>query len=245
MNESDFITWHKSSDPDLLEAASRAQADFRHFWYQVATDFNRIVPALEMAIVKAAFSDDFADENSPVEHMWLGEINFDGLNVTGTLLNSPDRLVSVSEGDSVEVPLVRISDWICCINDRAYGAYSVQVLRSRMNDQERASHDEAWGIVFPPPETVELPKVSEQFEKVMLDLLTDQIAKNPGCISEDYGAGRTLLHLMALYGRPASVRALLDAGAAADRECDRGWKAIDYARSIGWDHVVAELQGNS
>ncbi|MEG4071681.1 DUF2314 domain-containing protein [Microcoleus sp. Pol14C2] len=242
MDEHDFVVYHKGDDPALRKAATQAQNTFKHFWYQVTTDFNRLIPALEFACVKAPFSDDFSDSDSPVEHMWIGEINFDGVEIHGTLLNIPNQLAYIQEGDTVRLPLLQLSDWLCVLDDRAYGGYSVQVLRSRMNAQERQRHDAAWGFKFPPPDSVLLPKRSTKFEQVCQNLLVEQIAKDSATITQTYEAGRTLLHLMSLYGRASSVRALLNAGALPTATCDRGWTALDYASSLGWDDVISELQ---
>jgi hypothetical protein len=168
-------------------------------------------------------------------------VSFDGETITGTLLNSPNKLSSVAEGDPVTLTLDRIEDWLCALDDDAYGGYSVQVLRSRMSEDERHGHDDAWGLTFPTPDTVRLPERSAEFEHNALNQLTEQIANEPACVTEDDGEGRTLLHLMCLYGRPASVRRLLDAGADPNRKCNRGWTPIEYANAAGWDDVAEEF----
>ena len=241
MPKTDF---HRSLDPDLRDAASKAQATFKHFWYHVATDFNRIIPALGLACVKAPFSDDFNDPNSPVEHMWIDEVYFDGLEIRGVLLNAPNELASVSKGEDVTLTLDRIEDWLCAYDDDAQGGYSVQVLRSRMSEKERLAHDEAWGLNFPAPSSVSLPERSEEFEENVLQQLKDQIQSDRSCLTENYGEGRTLLHMMSLYGRQSAVRTLLDAGADPAAQCDRGWTAIQYAKAAGWDDIVNEF-GNA
>lgn len=239
MSETDF---HRSLDPDLRQAASKAQESFKHFWYHVASDFNRIVPALSLACVKAPFSDNFDDPNAPVEHMWVDEVYFDGSTIHGVLINSPNGISSVSEGDEVTLSLGRIEDWLCAYDDDAHGGYSVQVLRARMSSDEREAHDEAWGLNFPDPNSVSLPERSEEFEENVLIQIKEQIESDSSCLYEDYGAGRTILHLMCLYGRRSSVRTLLDAGADPTKVCDRGWTAVQYAQAAGWDDIVREFE---
>ncbi len=239
MPETDF---HRSLDPEPRTAASKAQASFKHFWYQVATDFNRIVPALSVACVKVPFSDDFNDPNAPVEHMWVDEIYFDGSTIRGVLINSPNDLSSVNEGDDVAFTLNRIEYWLCAYEDDAYGGYSVQVLRSRMSPNERKAHDDAWGLNFPDPDSVSIPDRNEEFEENSLNQLKQQIETESSCLTDDYGEGRTLLHLMCLYGRTSSVRALLNAGADPAKVCDRGWTARQYAEAAGWTEVVNEFE---
>ena len=234
--------FHRSLEPDLRQAALKAQASFKHFWYQVATDFNRIIPALPVACVKAPFSDNFDDPDAPVEHMWVDDVYFDGSTIRGVLINSPNTIASIREGDEVTLPLDRIENWLCAFDDDAHGGYSVQVLRSRMSPDEREAHDEAWGLNFPEPDSVSLPESSEEFEENVLIQLKEQIEFDRSCLHEDYGEGRTLLHLMCLYGRRTSVRTLLDAGADPTKVCDRGWTAIQYAQAAGWDDIVSEFE---
>lgn len=231
----------RTLDPELRNAAASAQSTFKHFWYQVATDFNRIVPALEIACLKAPFFDDIDDPQSSAEHMWLDDVYFDGAEISGTLINSPQGLSAVKEGDRLTLTLDRIEDWICALDDQAYGGFSVQVLRSRMNSKERREHDRAWGLKFPEPDEVYLPQPNAEFEKeVLVQQLVDQVNDDPDCLTVDYGEGRRLLHMMSLFGRAASVSALLSAGADRNQKCDRGWSPLDYAQAVGW-HDVAEV----
>ena len=84
------------------------------------------------------------------EHMWGGEVSFDGELISGILMSHPGHLDSVSEGDSVEFSVSRLSDWLIVDDDRAKGLYTVQVLRARMSDDERAAHDANYPFAFPP-----------------------------------------------------------------------------------------------
>jgi len=45
------------SDPEMQRAYENARANFRYFWREVAWERRRIVPALDLACVKAPFSD--------------------------------------------------------------------------------------------------------------------------------------------------------------------------------------------
>jgi hypothetical protein len=46
-----------NSDPDMQEAYRKAHATFRYFWREVSWERRRIVPALDLACVKAPFAD--------------------------------------------------------------------------------------------------------------------------------------------------------------------------------------------
>src|SRR5262245_62280800 len=92
------------ADPEMQGAYQQARASFRYFWREVAWERRRIIPGLDLACVKAPFSD--GDDAEPVEgqpsveQMWLGQVDFDGKYVTGELLNASNWLKSVKQGDS-------------------------------------------------------------------------------------------------------------------------------------------------
>lgn len=113
MSEHRPVTFHEGDDPEIAKASEDARKTFQYFWKQVSCDFNRIVPALEIACVKAAFSDDDSDPNAHVEH-----INYDGAIIRGNLTNSPNALKSVKNGDAVECKVEEVSDWICVLAGR-------------------------------------------------------------------------------------------------------------------------------
>ena len=130
----------------MQQAYERARKSFRYFWRELAWEYRRIVPALDLACVKAPFSDgDWAGDDDPVEQMWVNEIEFDGKTISGILINQPNELFSVAQGDAVELTIPRMTDWMYAIGGRVYGAFTVNVMRSRMGRRERAEHDEAWG----------------------------------------------------------------------------------------------------
>ena len=224
----------------MIAASQKARETFRLFWNQVALDINRIVLAIETACLKVPFSED-VNGKMKVEQMWVEQIYFDGVAVTGTLVNFPRWLTAFKEGDEVIFPVSQISDWLCVIDEKVYGAYTIQVLRSSMDGGERANHDKAWGLAFPTPDTVLLPEKNAKFEGIIANLLKEQLEKDRSILSSPFDEGRTLLHLEALYGRAPSVRVLLDYGANPSTPCSRGWTARDYAQSLQWDSVLALL----
>lgn len=242
MSEDNPIIFHEGDDPELLQASQQARDTFRFFWNQVALDFNRIIPALELACVKAPFSDDATDPQSPVEHMWVDQVNFDGLNIYGVLLNAPSSLTYWTQGDEVQVSLDELSDWLCVLDGNVYGGHTIQVTRGRMEVAQRQNYDRAWGLDFPPPNTVQLPERNGKFEDAIANLLAEQIAKNPDIVMATYDSGQTLLHLEALHGRVPSVIVLLEQGASRTVRCDRGWTALDYAKSLNWTTIIQLLQ---
>ena len=252
------------ADPEMQQAYATARETFGHFWREVSWERRRIVPALDLACVKAPFSDGDGprdDGNPEVEEMWMSEVGFDGRFVTGTLLNTPNWLETVAAGDSVGVPRGDMSDWMYAISGEVFGAHTVNLMRSRMDRAARRDHDAAWGLDFGDPAKIRLapePKkggglLKGWFAKAdagdgehpmsaaMAPSLQEQLAGDPGRATAKDDEGWTLLHHEALAGNAATVEVLLEAGADPDAVTDGGMTALRLAKSLGWDKVVALL----
>lgn len=255
---------YDGDDPEMQRAHEDARASFRYFWRELAWERRRIVPALDMAAVKAPFFDDASSrpkDQPEAEHMWLSEIDFDGQFVSGVLLNEPNWVKGVKAGDSARIPLNEISDWMYVIAGEVFGAYTVNLLRSRMNRQERREHDEAWGLNFGDPAKIRaIPErkqgggpVKNWFGKKQADShehpaseamaanVKEMVAKNPAMLSKRDDNGWTCLHHDALAGNAAIVQILLEAGADPQAKTNHGMTPIQLARSLGWEKVAALL----
>ena len=252
-------------DPEVKQASEKARANFRYFWRELAWERRRIIPGLNLACVKAPFSDgEFAasDDNPKVEHMWLSNVDFDGQIVSGELINDPNWLKTVRKGDAVRLPFGEISDWMYAIAGEVYGAYTVNVLRSRMGRQELQEHDDAWGLNFGDPKKVRVtpewgkkggflaglfgkkPATSEEehpMSENMAPGLKEQLKKDRSMISAKDDRGWTLLHDLALAGSTANVRALLEAGADPNVRTNDGVTPLQLAQSLQWSNVIALL----
>jgi len=155
-------------DPEILQAYENAQATFKYFWRELYWERRRIVPGLDLAMIKLPFFDgdgqDREDGNPSVEEMWVDEVEFDGVEVSGTLINSPNWIESVSEGDQVSAPFKRLSDWMFAINGTVYGGHTVNAMRAKMDLGERRSHDAAWGLDFGDPNRIRLVHRTDDVE---------------------------------------------------------------------------------
>ena len=255
----------KAEDPDMAQAIARAADSFKYLWRELTWEYRRIVPALELAAIKAAFKDPDGDLES-VEHMWLSNVEFDGELITATLLNSPNRLTSVSEGDQVELSREQLEDWMYAIEGRVYGGFTVQVLRAQMSRAERRQHDRAWGFTFAEPSRVDLvpnwqakgkkrrwlfggsepPPGDADAEHPMSENMARDLIEQVGRDREAWFAlgreGLNTLHSLALGGSLACVRALLEAGADPHVKTKRGKTARDLATMMGWPRVADVLR---
>ena len=233
-----------NSDPEMQAAYETARASFGYFWREICWERRRIVPALDLACVKAAFHDspDTPPTGSPsVEHMWLSEVDFDGQFIHGVLANDPNWLTTIHSGDTVRVALDQISDWMFAINGEVFGAFTVNLMRSRMGPEELADHDAAWGLDFGDPDEPRMLPEEHPMSVNMATSLRDHLAKDPSASTTTGLHGWTLLHADASAGSTATVPILLAAGADPTAKADNGMTPGQLAEVLGWDGVVALL----
>ena len=246
------IFFADGASPKMIEAVKNAQKTFKYFWRELSWEYKRIVPALNAACVKVAFTQE--TKNPIVEHMWINEVMFDGNNVTGVLINTPNALTNISNGDTVNVPLNQISDWLFTTgtpNPKAYGGFTIQVMRSEMTDQEREEHDNAWGLDFGDYNEVllvyqqkENPEnlIEHPMSKNMGDDLIKFLKEYPDEITNTDENGLTLLHRETIAGNLTSVEALLSAGADKNAKTNKGETALELAKKVNWEHIIPILE---
>ena len=133
-----------SNDPEMLAAEHRAQEKLGVFIV-----FLRVPPPPMIYFsVKVRFEYDGGGE-----HMWLENLNFDlgAEEFTGTLGNQPEYVKNLKRGDTVTVHRSKVTDWMIVERSqdgyRLLGGYSIRVLRSRMNETERAQYDRRLGLI--------------------------------------------------------------------------------------------------
>lgn len=76
------------------------------------------------------------------------------------------------------------------IAGQVYGAYSVNLMRSKMGDDERADHDQQWGLNFGDPKNIKI--VPEQYDlgeddpmsKNMAVSFKEAVEANPGFVTD-------------------------------------------------------------
>ncbi len=136
-----------SDDLEMNTAMEEARKAFPEFWSEVSVDQQRVIPALTLSLVKAYFFDDSNPDGG--EHIWVDSVSFDGEKISGILMSQPRSLRSVAIGELVQFPVRQLSDWLLVGNGKVRGAYTVQILRARMNDDERIAHDANYPFEFP------------------------------------------------------------------------------------------------
>jgi len=262
------IFYADGNSPKMIEAFKNAQKTFKYFWRELSWEYRRIIPALTVSCVKVAFTQDTKD-GQLLEHMWINEVEFDGNQVSGILINSPNELTNISNGDFVHVPLDQISDWLFAMytNQKpktglsklfsstpkavTYGGFTIQAMRSEMSKQERKEHDNVWGLDFGNDNDVLL--VYEQKEHPenliehpmsynMKEKLEEFLKQHPDEISIIDKDGFTLLHKETIAGNLTSVKVLLEYGADKNIKSNIGLSALDYAKKLNWEHIIPVLE---
>ncbi len=182
--------------------------------------------------------------------MWVNDVYFDGERVCGVLVNDPNVLSNVKNGDEVAVPLEQISDWMFAIEGKTYGGFSVQAMRKAMSQSEHAEHDEAWGLNFGDPDVVLVAYEQQEHPQNLTEHpMSVNTKKNfeeflrgyPDEITRTDDEGHTMLHHEAIAGNRTRLELLLAKGADKNAKNIHGKTALDYARALGWDHVAEAL----
>ena len=233
-----------SDDPEMVEASKKARQTFKYFWRELAWEQRRIIPGLEIAAVKASlFDPPEVREANPggleVEHMWLIDINFDGREVEGTLINTPHSLKTYQEGQQVKIPGKQVGDWMYVCMDQVCGGFTVDLMRSRMSPSERKQHDAAWGHDFGDVGIVPLVPAS---------YLSDEPSKKKGLFSkfkkvsqqpQDYKAVAAKEHPMSVNMRESFEQALQENPGMLEQADDaHGFTFLHQLALAGsWDGV--------
>lgn len=249
MSEEEPVFMFEGDDPDIQAASLAARKTFKFFWRELSWERRRIVPAIDIAMIKLPFTDG-PGSCGKGEHMWVDEVDFDGQRLTGVLVNSPRWLTSVKEGDRVNVPFAHLEDWLMTSDGLAYGGHTVNAMRLQMAPDERSSHDEAWGLDFGDPSQVRLNRYDEEptdghADHPMclntLESLKGHLQENPDYVSDLDEDGWTVLHHEALAGNFGAVRILVEHGANPRSKTQHGLDAIELARALRWEEIASFL----
>ena len=240
-----------SSDEDYMQHAFRqARESFKYFWRELYWERRRIEPMLDYAMVKICFLDVINGEEVG-EHMWVNDVEFDGETIYGTLVNEPDTVQNVKVGDQISAKFTDMSDWLFAIDGRAYGGFSVQAMRSRMQKDELAEHDAAWGLDFGDFKDIlvvfeqkEHPEnlIEHPMSKNMCGQVEQYIKAHPSMVADADELGFTQLHHEALAGNLTIVNLLLENGASKNARTKSGKTAAELAKQIGWSEIAKVLK---
>lgn len=127
-NGEKMAIYYVSGDDDYMEKAFyQARESFGYFWRELYWEARRIAPALSFAALKICFKDEIEGEEV-CEHMWINDVYFDGEKIYGVLVNEPNDVQNVKNGDEVEASLEELSDWMFC---RDWGVHTADLVCRR------------------------------------------------------------------------------------------------------------------
>ena len=243
--------FYAESNSLMLDAFKKAQNTFKYFWRELAWERRRIVPGLDLAIIKVIFNQESSTDTPLAEYMWIGDIDFDGINIKGYLMNEPDVLTNIKKGDYVNITLERLTDWMFSTGNKVYGGFTVQLMRSEMDKKTRKQHDKAWGIDFGDPDKILLAYEQEKHPENLTEHPMCRNAKesfqgflkqNPNELTVKDEFGYTLLHREVIAGNKAMVEILLEMGSDINAKTNTGHTALDFAKTMEWEHIIPILQ---
>ena len=257
---SEKVTLIESDDFSIERARQFARATFKYFWRELYWERRRIIPGLDLSAIKLPFEDEGIrnDGNPEVEHMWVDDVMFDGYTLSGVLMSSPNWISSVAHGDFVRAPIDHMDDWLFAVGGVAYGGFTIQAIRAKMEAEELADHDGAWGLDFAAPDKVRLthkegevsPSIDLPFKDHpmclnCLEQIENQLSKNPQFMNEPDERGWLLLHHEAMAGNMAIIQILLKHGCDVNAKTRDGQTAADLAAAIGWMEICDLLHTRS
>lgn len=146
----DAVYQAAKDDADMLAAIDKARSTFQEFLAEADQDLRRAIPILEDVLIKMyAATPDAPDAG---EHLWARYIGQDPQHegrFRAVMLSSPRKVAGiVTKGDTVNLSLKSLSDWLYVKDGKAHGAFTVRVLRSRMSHAELQEHDAAYPFSF-------------------------------------------------------------------------------------------------
>jgi uncharacterized protein YegJ (DUF2314 family) len=84
------------------------------------------------------------------EHIWAGDLRFEGDQLVGSLVNEPLDLPGLALGSRVEINDADISDWSISTPDGTYGAYTSRVMIDDMPPDQAAQYRQALALTPQP-----------------------------------------------------------------------------------------------
>lgn len=140
------ISYIDKDDEEINDAIRKAKASFKQFEKAFSLD-SKNEQYYGFTIKEA-----FPTPDGSKEHMWIGEISFDGTNYTGVLANEPIHVTEVKYGDTITINTKNISDWMYF--DRqlnlAHGGYTMRVYINKMSEIERTKFLQGNELEFAP-----------------------------------------------------------------------------------------------
>lgn len=116
------VVWLKKGDHSLDSAKAEAQATLPIFWRHFAED-----RGVEHALVKIGFP----TAHGGLEYLWLAITEFTDKGVRGEIVNEPEDVPNIHDGQSYEARISEIIDWAYIKGGKSYGQFTTRALLAR------------------------------------------------------------------------------------------------------------------
>src|SRR5215475_5658454 len=131
-SQSSQVFMFDDGNPEMQRAYESARATFRYFWREVAWERRRIIPGLDLACVKAPFSDGQRNFGDPSKVRVSPEPGMGGGLLkswfSGQSAHTQEHPMSVNMAASLKKQLVKDPSLISSTNDRGWTLLHLEAL---------------------------------------------------------------------------------------------------------------------
>lgn len=141
----------REGEPDYIRTEGGAELD--RAVEEAKATYRDLVAALEASAPGHsgfAVKKPYDTPDGGFEHIWIGEVTWDGERFHGVINNEPVDTDAVALGDRVQVTPDELSDWMYIDGDTIVGGYTVRVLHYQQSEEDQRAFEEATGLVVPP-----------------------------------------------------------------------------------------------
>jgi len=138
--DQDDLVLVETEDDEMNAAIANAKSTFNK-------DFHTALLSKNPNFSNFAIKQRFELPDGAGEHIWIGEIEFKKGKYLGVIQNEPYENIGVKLGDSVQINIDNLSDWMYYDKNIVKGAYTVKVLRKTMSEEELKQMDSE-GLIY-------------------------------------------------------------------------------------------------
>jgi uncharacterized protein YegJ (DUF2314 family) len=122
----------KSSDKEMNEAIKTAKLTLK--------EFNTALLSRNKNFRSFALKVRFPTSKGS-EHIWLSSISFKQNKYSGIVDDVPEAIPNMKMGDTIQIPIDNISDWLYLDKNKLRGGYTIRVIRNHLTEPERKKFD--------------------------------------------------------------------------------------------------------
>lgn len=138
--QNDDVIEFKQDDNAMNNAIEEAKKTFSQF----EELFKKPKDGQESFAIKVRF--DTPDGGG--EHIWIGDLKTDGKVYTGVVNNEAQSTPDVKLGDTIQIDMNRMSDWMYLDKGVLKGGYTIRVMKNNLSDEEKKNFDKEVGFII-------------------------------------------------------------------------------------------------